>query len=111
MLTTVRRSRPKGPLRAVPGATNNRKIGGRLCYCDTQPLSTLQAALRAAWVGGLADRSYNRGLVLAGLGMAGGRPWGRLDSVSAGFVHSGGCIRVISRHADERGAVGVPGQQ
>ena len=34
MLTTVRRSRPKGPLRAVPGATNNRKIGGRLCYCD-----------------------------------------------------------------------------
>ena len=35
MLTTVRRSRPKGPLRAVPGATNNRKIGGRLCYCDT----------------------------------------------------------------------------
>ena len=37
MLTTVRRSRPKGPLRAVPGATNNRKIGGRLCYCDTWP--------------------------------------------------------------------------
>ena len=36
MLTTVRRSRPKGPLRAVPGATNNRKIGGRLCYCDTR---------------------------------------------------------------------------
>ena len=34
MLTTVRRSRPKGPLRAVPGATGNRKIGGRLCYCD-----------------------------------------------------------------------------
>ena len=37
MLTTVRRSRPKGPLRAVPGATNNRKIGGRLCYCDITP--------------------------------------------------------------------------
>ena len=37
MLTTVRRSRPKGPLRAIPGATNNRKIGGRLCYCDSQP--------------------------------------------------------------------------
>ena len=37
MLTTVRRSRPKGPLRAVPGATNNRKIGGRLCYCDIIP--------------------------------------------------------------------------
>ena len=30
----------------------------------------------------LADRSYNRGLGLAGLDMAGGRPWGRLDSVS-----------------------------
>ena len=36
MLTTVRRSRPKGPLRAVPGATDNRKIGGRLCYCDNE---------------------------------------------------------------------------
>ena len=35
MLTSVRRSGPKGPLRAVPGATNNRKIGGRLCYCDS----------------------------------------------------------------------------
>ena len=42
MLTTVRRSRPKGPLRAVPGATNNRKIGGRLCYCDITPPARVQ---------------------------------------------------------------------
>ena len=35
MLTTMHRSRPKGPLRAVSGATNNRKISGRLRYCDT----------------------------------------------------------------------------
>ena len=41
MLTTVRRSRPKGPLRAVPGATNNRKIGGRLCYCNSYVLSVI----------------------------------------------------------------------
>ena len=43
MLTTVRRSRPKGPLRAVPGATNNRKIGGRLCYCDRVQRRALRA--------------------------------------------------------------------
>ena len=35
MLTTVCLSRPKGPLRAVPGITNNRKISGRLRYCDS----------------------------------------------------------------------------
>ena len=46
MLTTVRRSRPKGPLRAVPGATNNRKIGGRLCYCDITP--PLESSVRPA---------------------------------------------------------------
>ena len=44
MLTTVRRSRPKGPLRAVPGATNNRKIGGHLCYCDITP--SLESSIR-----------------------------------------------------------------
>ena len=46
MLTTVRRSRPKGPLRAVPGATNNRKIGGRLCYCDNFVLRRAFANVR-----------------------------------------------------------------
>ena len=48
MLTTVRRSRPKGPLRAVPGATDNRKIGGRLCYCDITPPARVQ---RPRWTG------------------------------------------------------------
>ena len=63
MLTTVRRSRPKGPLRAVPGATNNRKIGGRLCYCDkyvsgvktfSGPKEALSMYLQGTRVGGAA---------------------------------------------------------
>ena len=45
MLTTVCRSRLKGPLRAIPGATNNRKISGRLCYRDITP-SVLESSIR-----------------------------------------------------------------
>ena len=46
MLTTMHRSRLKGPLRAIPGATNNRKIGKRLCYCDNESRSLqIQAKL------------------------------------------------------------------
>ena len=62
MLTTVRRSRPKGPLRAVPGATNNRKIGGRLCYCD----SYLAVLPQLICVNPLFDRYFKAKLHIIG---------------------------------------------